>query len=138
MVVVAEEFDPWCRSAPASPKAAKNQSEHNLTERERGGVPGFTDFEQDSAMKSSTAADDCERLQLCLLFSAKSFVKNKSKHINDLDRTNQSLIITAEGARTKALPHRTSPSIGSGTTRSARPGRPVPIGSRRRNPGANR
>jgi hypothetical protein len=47
-------------------------------------------------------------------------------------------IITAEDARTKALPRRTSPSTGSGARRSARPGRPVPIGSRCRNPGANR
>ena len=46
--------------------------------------------------------------------------------------------ITAERARTKASPRRTSPSTGSGTRQSARPGRPVPIGSRCRNPGANR
>src|SRR5687768_5422241 len=40
------------------------QSEPDLTECERGGVPGLTQSKQDSAMKSSTAADDCERLHI--------------------------------------------------------------------------
>jgi len=40
------------------------QCERDLTECERGGISSLTQFEQDSAMKSSTAADDLKQLQV--------------------------------------------------------------------------